>query len=153
MPSGGARSRSGPSPDPDALRRERDGDGWRTLPAAGRKGPPPEWPLPRPTKREQELWAREWARPQALVWEANGQEVEVALYVRLLRTCESPNTPTTAVTELRRQMDALGLTIPGLSKNRWRIVDEAAAPQRTERTSPAGGPSARERLKVLQGGG
>lgn len=48
MPRGGARINSGPPPDPNALRRDRPSDqaGWVTLPAAGRKGRPPEWPLP-----------------------------------------------------------------------------------------------------------
>lgn len=39
---------SGPPPDPNALRRERPQDkaGWEMLPAEGRKGRPPDWPLP-----------------------------------------------------------------------------------------------------------
>ena len=48
MPRGGARVNSGPPPDPNALRRDRpsDKDGWTALPAAGRQGDPPVWPLP-----------------------------------------------------------------------------------------------------------
>lgn len=46
MPRGGARLRSGPPPDMNALRRERDGKDWTKLPAAGRTGDPPPWPLP-----------------------------------------------------------------------------------------------------------
>lgn len=48
MPRGGARVNSGPPPDPNALRRERKSDqaGWTTLPAEGRKGRAPRWPLP-----------------------------------------------------------------------------------------------------------
>ena len=48
MPRGGARVNSGPPPDPDALRRDRKEDraGWTILPAAGRQGDAPEWPLP-----------------------------------------------------------------------------------------------------------
>jgi len=48
MPRGGARVNSGPAPDPTALRRERPSDKaeWRTLPAEGRKGRAPAWPLP-----------------------------------------------------------------------------------------------------------
>lgn len=47
MPRGGARANSGPPPDPNALRRERpsDKETWRTLPAEGRQGDPPAWPL------------------------------------------------------------------------------------------------------------
>ena len=48
MPSGGARVNSGPPPDPDALRRDRadDRSGWTLLPAEGRQGDTPEFPLP-----------------------------------------------------------------------------------------------------------
>ncbi len=47
MPRGGARLNSGPPPDPNALRRDRPSDkaGWTMLPASGREGPTPEWPL------------------------------------------------------------------------------------------------------------
>lgn len=48
MPRGGARPNSGPPPDPNALRRDRPSDqaGWTHIPAAGRSGKPPAWPLP-----------------------------------------------------------------------------------------------------------
>lgn len=48
MARGGARVQSGPPPDPDALRRDRPEDkaGWTILPAAGRQGAAPKWPLP-----------------------------------------------------------------------------------------------------------
>src|SRR5690242_676098 len=76
----------GPAPDPLALRRERPSDqaGWVALPAAGRQGEPPSWPLSRPNAAERRQWAREWARPQAVAWEQAHQEEEVAVYVRTL---------------------------------------------------------------------
>ena len=37
--------RSGPAPDPNALKRDRDGKQWAKLPAGGRTGAPPPWPL------------------------------------------------------------------------------------------------------------
>jgi hypothetical protein len=46
MPKGGARTKSGPQPDPNALRRERDQGEWIELPPEGRSGPVPAWPLP-----------------------------------------------------------------------------------------------------------
>src|SRR4051812_30099693 len=106
MPSGGARARSGPAPDPNALRRDRDGADWTHLPSAGRQGDPPAWPLARPAKRELELWSSEWQRPQAVVWEANGQALEVALYVRTLVDAEAKDAPVSARTLVRQQMDA-----------------------------------------------
>lgn len=57
MPSGGARARSGPPPQRDAIRNGRAGADWIRLPASGREGEPPPFPLPRSTRRERELWA------------------------------------------------------------------------------------------------
>ncbi len=64
MPSGGARARSGPVRNPNALRRGRGGDtGFLDLPVAGREGDPPAWPLGRSSKFERETWVTEWQRP------------------------------------------------------------------------------------------
>jgi hypothetical protein len=152
MPKGGARARSGPAPDPNALRRDRDNGDWLDLPAAGREGDPPDWPLSAATARELELWGGEWRRPQAIVWERNGQELEVAMYVRAVVDAESPRASVASRTLVRQLMDSLGLTVPGLLRNRWRIVDQAQAPAQAgqQRTGRRG--SARERLKVVKGG-
>ena len=142
---GGARARSGPAPDPNALRRDRKDDAeWTTLPAEGREGDVPEWPLAEPTPRELELWATEWVRPQAVMWEANGQELEVALYVRSVADAESHRAPVASRTLVRQQMDALGLTVPGLRSNRWRIGETADPKTRTKARS-----SSKSRLKVV----
>lgn len=46
MPSGGARAGAGRKPDPNALRRQRDGKEWVKLRPEGRgDAPAPEWPL------------------------------------------------------------------------------------------------------------
>jgi hypothetical protein len=83
MPSGGARARSGPPADPNALSRDRKSDvGFTVLPASGRVGDPPEWPLTEASPREVVLWAAFWAKPQAILWELNGQAFEVAMHVR-----------------------------------------------------------------------
>lgn len=147
MAKGGARARSGPAPDPDALRRERDAGEWFELPAAGRDGDPPDWPLERPTAREIELWAEEWKRPQALMWERNGQALEVALYVRAVVDAESPRASTASRTLVRQLMDSLGITVPGMRANRWKIVTEAPPAKRAAPRSRA-----KARLQVVQGG-
>jgi hypothetical protein len=148
MAKGGARAHSGPAPDPNALRRDRDAGDWTTLPASGREGPLPEWPLTKATQREIALWAREWKRPQAVMWERNGQEVEVALYVRSLRMAEMPKAPTNARTLVKQQQEALGLSLPGLARNRWRIEDVSSV-----KPAPAAvGRSARDRFRVVTGG-
>lgn len=150
MSRGGARIRSGPPPDPNALRRERDRSDWIHLPAVGRQGEPPEWPLTRPTKRELAIWEQEWRRPQAVMWEASGLEIQVALFVRTLREAETFGTKAATRTELRRQMDSLGLTPDGLLRNRWVIATEVAA---QPRRAAAGGSSVKDRVKVITGGG
>lgn len=128
MASGGARGHSGPARDPQALRRDRKDDaGWVLLPARGRDGEAPSWPLSRATKRELELWVSEWRRPQAVMWERNGQEVEVALYVRSLKLAEMPKAPVNSRTLVKQQQEALGISLPGLTRNGWRIDSQPVA--------------------------
>jgi hypothetical protein len=146
MASGGPRARSGPAPSLTAARRERKSDGeWVTLPAQGRQGPPPEWPLTAPTERELELWEREWRRPQAIMWEQNGQEVEVALYVRRLAEVELPESPVTAGQLVKQMQEALGISLPGMLRNRWKIAP-LAGPQ-MERPVEGTVISARDRFR------
>lgn len=147
----GMSSRSGPAPDPNALRRAHDQGEWRTLPSEGRQGPPPKWPLDFSTTREREHWAREWRRPQALMWEANGQEVEVAIYVRTLAVAEVVDASIASRNLLKQQMEQLGISQPGLRSNRWRIGD-AASPQNATGTAGRTRPRASGRLKVVEGG-
>jgi hypothetical protein len=149
MVKGGARTRSGPPPDPNALSRERDVGEWTVLPAEGRTAPAPTWPLVEQKARESELWAALWAKPQALMWERYSQEYEVALYVRRFVEAEEYDSSVALSTLIRQMADSLGLTTPGMRSNRWRISAEEPAP--TARQSE-GGPrraSARDRLKVV----
>jgi hypothetical protein len=123
----GGHGKSGPAPDPQALRRERDGVDWITLPADGRKGRAPKWPLSKQTAREKSLWAPEWKRPQAVMWERNGQEIEVALYVRSLAEAERDEATVAARTLVRQFHESLGISLPGLARNRW-IIQGSDAP-------------------------
>lgn len=152
MASGGARVRSGPAPDPNALRRDREAGQWVTLPAEGRTGPTPEWPLTDPTARELELWQQLWRKPQALLWERNGQHHEVAMYCRRFAAAELPDAPVALGTLVRQMMDSLLLTIPAMRSARVRIAeaqeqDADATPTRRKRTS------SRARLTVVRGDG
>lgn len=149
MPSGGARTRSGPPPDPDALRRDKDSADWIVLPAAGRPGAAPKWPLTKPTTRERSIWRRLWASPQAIEWERHQLVLEVALYVRRLVEAEVAHSPAAISTLVRQMGDSLGLTMTGMRANRWRVEAEEleadAAPQ-------SGRPSLRDRFQVVHGG-
>ena len=149
MTSGGPRVRSGPPPDPNALRRERDNGTWTTLPSH-RDGPTPLWPLTRASKREQGLWDSLWSLPQAVMWERSKQHGEVAVYVRQFARAEGRDASAADRTLLLRMMEALGLSQPGLARNRWRIEDEQAAPR--QRVA-VGGASVRDRFRVVDGTG
>jgi hypothetical protein len=153
----GGHARSGRVPDPEALRRDRDEGEWTVLPAEGREGDPPEWPLSEQSHREAELWTVLWAKPQAIVWERLGQQIEVALFVRNVARAEQPGSPVNLGTLVRQQSDSLGLTTPGMRANRWKVdrggqVQEKPAPARRGR-SPRSATPARERaLTVIDGG-
>lgn len=154
MPSGGARARSGPAPDPTALRRDRDAGEWTILPAEGRQGATPEWPLTEQSIREAELWGRLWRMPQALMWERYGQQMEVALYVRRFGEAELMDSRVNLSTLVRQMADSLGLTTPGMRANRWRITaDEVAERRETSSRQPVKKRTARDRFKVVPGDG
>jgi hypothetical protein len=155
MTKGGARSRSGPAPDPTALRRERDAGEWTILPAEGRQGATPDWPLTEQTDREDDLWVRLWEMPQALMWERYGQEIEVALYVRRLAEAEARESSVALSTLVRQLADSLGLSTPGMRANRWRVDrpseqdEQPAGPSTVPTIAPS---SARARLRAVSGG-
>ena len=149
MASGGARARSGPPPDPNALVRERDAAEWVRLPSEGRTGDPPSWPLTDPTERELHLWGEMWAKPQAVEWERMKMTDQLGLYVRSLAEAEVPDSRPAVRTLVRQMGDALGLTIPGMRSLRWVIAD--SADDRTVSSARSGRPSARDRFKVVDG--
>lgn len=147
--SGGARARSGPAPDPMALRRERDADQWVTLPASGLDAAP-LWPLLGVSDRETQLWEGLWlSKPQAHMWKLLQLELEVALYVRKLSEAELPGSMAATATLVRQLGDSLGLSTSGLRTNRWRITGDEVKTTRTTRQAARRTPSARDRLKVV----
>jgi hypothetical protein len=153
MPKGGARTRSGPAPDPNALRRERDAGEWTILPAEGREGATPDWPFEEQSVREAVLWERLWGMPQALMWERYGQDLEVGLYVRRLAEAEKPDSAVVLSTLVRQMADSLGLTTPGMRGNRWRVDRLSEEDETLSDPTPSTAPtSARARLRAVSGG-
>jgi hypothetical protein len=154
MPRGGARGRSGPAPDPNALRRDRKSDqaGWTVLPSEGRTADAPSWPAPTQTDREAELWTEMWSTPQALIWERDGLRHYVAMFVRLLAEAEVEKASAENRKTVRMMYADLYLTSDSMARARIRIAeDEVAAKAATKK--PAATPtSARDRMKVVQGG-
>ena len=58
----------GPAPSRFTRRNGPRGD-FRKLPAGGRTGSPPAFPLEDQTPAEVDRWASLWALPQAVMWE------------------------------------------------------------------------------------
>jgi hypothetical protein len=105
-------------------------DGSRTvLPREGRQAPAPAWPLPgTPSPREAQLWELEGSRPQALIWERDALENDVALYVRKRAEAETPGSSSASVDTMRRLQDDLLLTIPAMRRAGVAIAQPQAEP-------------------------
>jgi len=149
MAHGGARARSGPPADPNALRRDRKDDAasWTTLPATGRTAPAPDWPLTPPTPREMEMWHRFWAKPQALIWERDGQLEYVAIFVRQLVEAEGEKASAENRKTVRMMFADLYLTSDAMLRGRFKIgTPEDDRP----RIAPPPRSMARDRLKVVE---
>lgn len=125
MSSGGARARSGPAPDPNALRRSRPGDAaeWTTLdPSAREDADAPEWPLDVPLSGSMaRRWASLWQRPQSVMWV--GVEDLVAAYVVAFDESVQPGAAAGLKTAVLRMEAELGVSIVGMRANRWLIGD------------------------------
>jgi hypothetical protein len=117
-----------------------------TLPAAGRPGKPPKWPLPgRMQAGELEAWRDAWRTPQAVQWERLGWQRLIARYVRVLVESEQPDANAATRGEVRQLEDRLGLSPMAMLRLRWSIVDDVAeeVPASPSRSS------ARDRLRVV----
>jgi hypothetical protein len=147
---------SGPPPDPRSRKQTKlaERGGWTTLPAEGRPGPVPDWPLVSPADRELDLWEKLWAMPQALMWEAMGQQDEVAMYVRCFVEAERVDGRIDIKKLVRQYADSLGLSMQGMLRNRWKVAPaaEAVGPSESAAEPAPRRRSARDRLKVVPSG-
>jgi hypothetical protein len=151
MPSGGARARSGPPPDPNALRRDRKDDaGWVTLPAEGFAGKTPDFPLPGGLATETDLWETLWRKPQAHMWAKLGLEYEVAAYVRAFMESVEPEAVSGLKTAVLRMAAEIGLSLPGMHSLRWKFAEDELQKKRSAPVVTKA-VSARDRLKALNG--
>lgn len=148
MTSGGARARSGPAPDPNALRRDRAGDAaWVTLPAEGYPGDVPEFPLPGALGAETALWVVLWRKPQAFMWSKMGLEFEVAAYVRAFLESVEAEASAGLKTAVLRMSAEIGLSLPGMHSLRWKFSEDEQ--RRTATATKA--PSMKNRLAAVSG--
>lgn len=148
MPSGGARARSGPSADPNALRRDRKDDAaWVTLPSEGFQGEIPAWPFGLTQDDEPSLWVELWRKPQAIMWDKLGLQNQVAAYVRAFLESVEPKASAGLKTAVLRMEAEIGLSLPGMGSLRWKFSEDELAAHR-DAVQPAA-TSARARLAAL----
>jgi len=115
------------------------------LPAAGRKGAAPKWPLnDKPSADELHAWKAMWLTPQAVAWERLGWLRPVARYARCLVASEQHGASGALLAEVRQLEDRLGLSPMSMLRLRWTIVDEVPA-----EVAPTASKATRDRLRVV----
>lgn len=139
-----------PKFDP-ARRNARNGP--LLLPAKGREGEPPMWPLSTcATEAERDAWWLLWATPQAVAWEQLGWTRTVARYCRIMVACDSLDAAATLHAQATALEDRLGLTPKSMRLLLWKIAPDEVGDKRDERSG-----AAREdelaRRRRLQGSG
>lgn len=149
MARGGARNRSGPAPDPNSARSDARGLKLESLPAEGYKGRVPKFPFEGKTDREAAKWRSLWRTPQAAAWALDPWRLDVvALYTRWSVRSEDPDAPASALAQVHRLGDQLGLTPAGLVENGWKIARDEVAPRRSTK-APAQVVEPRRRLRAV----
>lgn len=128
MPRGGSRIGAGRPPEEGSLREavRIEAGLIRTLPRE-RRGAAPKWPLSSPTPREREVWRELWRKPVAIVWEEQGSERQVGMYVRTSVEAEDRGATAALRSLLLRQENDLLLTHAALLRAGFRISSTAAA--------------------------
>jgi len=144
----------GPPPKPASQRRRTNATVAMTqLPAEGRKGDPPAWPLAASAAYDEQTWRDLWSTPQAAAWERLGIGCirMVARYVVLL--AEADVGEPKAAMEVRQIEDRLGLSPLAMLRLRWEIAADEIATPRTKATPRSTAATRRERvLEVIDGG-
>jgi hypothetical protein len=120
----------GPPPKDITQRRRRNAPLANTLhlPAQGRAGDPPPWPLNDPSEDELTIWIALWTTPQAVAWERLGWTRTVARYARFLLASEEPSARPSLLNETRQMEDRLGLTPMAMLRLRWDVDSATPAP-------------------------
>lgn len=103
------------------------------LPAEGRKGETPLWPLPgRTSAAEREAWAQLWRTPQAVAWERLGWTRTVARYCRVMVRSERPGMTAAVLAQASRLETELGLTPKAMRLLLWTISRDEVGERRDE---------------------
>lgn len=121
----------GPPPKTNPVRRNAR-SGPLQLPAEGRKGPTPEWPLAdEPDENEAQAWGELWATPQAVAWERMGWTRTVARYCRAMVEAEKRGASAQLLGQVTTLEDRLGLTPKAMRMLLWEVVADEVAEKRS----------------------
>ena len=135
-----------PPPKPNAVRRNSR-VGPVLLPAEGRKGMAPEWPIPGViSKEERQAWNELWETPQAVAWEKLGWTRTVARYCRIMVAAEAPEARASYLAQVAALEDRLGLTPKAMRTLMWTVASDEVA---DKRETDVRGRSARDRIKAV----
>lgn len=136
MPSGGARTKSGPAKDPKSRSSERVGFTATSLPASGFDGDIPDLTvyMPRPTVRHRALWEQHWRTPQACMWDRDTWMIPMVVdLVRNLARAEAKDAAASWQTPIKQLRTDLGLNEPGMRFLGWEIKHDQLAEKREEK--------------------
>ena len=133
----------GPPPKIDPARRHSR-VGPLQLPAEGRQGDAPAWPLGRQSAAEKTTWAQLWRTPHAVAWERLGWTRTVARYCRFLVRVEAGLPLPAELTHVLALEDRLGLTPKAMRMLLWEIVSDEVGDRRATNA-----PSVRGRIKAV----
>lgn len=132
----------GPAPKPAGERRRRNAPlaNNTQLPAGGRVGDAPTWPL---ECDEPPVWVELWATPQSAAWERLGWTRVVARYALLLPQAEVAGCSAAILTATQQIEDRLGLSPMAMLRLRWEVAADEVLEQRAVPVAPRG------RLRVV----
>lgn len=135
----------GPAPkDPSQRRRRNAAVPMTRLPAEGRHGELPSWPLPFVAHHdddvrveEAKVWAELWRTPQSVMWDRFGWYRDVAIYARLMALAGLGSFD--AGREARLLSDRLGLNPVAMLRLRWEIVEDEVDAAKKDRATRSSG--------------
>lgn len=123
-----------PAPKHPSQRVRRNKDlPMNVLPASGRAGRCPKWPIAEPSEAELADWRSVWKLPQAVVWESQHLERIVARYVRVRVAAEHPDASAAMLSQAVKLEERLLLTPYHLKQARYEI--EPVEAKQNERTT------------------
>jgi hypothetical protein len=119
-----------PQPPKFDTRRRNPRAGPVQLPAEGRRGRPPVWPLSAlPSAEQRALWAKLWHTPHAVAWDRLGWTRVVARYVLVVLEAEA-ELDAKVLAQAVVLEDRLGLTPKAMRLLLWEITSDEVTSQR-----------------------